>query len=610
MWHVYFDGCNTVEESTGQNELEAPNDASWEAVERPSLEDLEKANDLKTPRKVQLMPGFVEATYTYEQITLGRIEPLDLSGLASIGGAPTPSQKAVRQMFQGWDVIKENFELIWSTMMNQDEKNKDDQSGTKAQLQEAIDYVNDIGAKARLLSAKLGRNPKAEAEGDTTIWEVENELGNEVTIAQASLSGIENSMSDANVKLTKHGVKILKMTQNMNRMYSHYKVHLGTNNARLINVERQVSALQNAPHQAQGEEFEFGPQQSAVSSATSSVELQKLREDIADLKRDQGNRPPDRPGSSPDPLFPSATQAEIISRLKVVETRGSTGMTCVLGGTTFASESDVCSYITTHDIQSCAIYWDLCSIMVCMGAEGLTGKERSDRIYSAERGRTGSALEGELVASMSHKCPLCLYGEGSRLAKLDEGFAMCKTYEQWIGSGNQVSYRQELSNQLLVYTDGILGQIGASSTPAHHLAQVLLNQVGMQWNAIIGFIDMLYLELVAKAKFDAKKAWKLVAVCVAAIFEATQPFRAKVILLEDSTKVVQKAACMWAIFQTQRVIQRFISVQFKSHPAIVKEISLFMVTERVDPKEVKDLSLKCKKAKADSAKAIWLRLRK
>jgi hypothetical protein len=149
-----------------------------------------------------------------------------------------------------------------------------------------------------------------------------------------------------------------------------------------------------------------------------------------------------------------------------------------------------------------------------------------------------------------------------------------------------------------------LGQIGPPSTPAHYLAQVLLNQVGMQWNAIIGFVDMFYLELVAKCKFDATKAWKLVAVCVAAIFEATQPFRAKVILLEDSTKVHEKAVFMWAIFQTHRVIQSFIGVQFKSHPAFVKEISLFMVTERVDPKEILDLGVKCKKAESDTAKAV------
>jgi hypothetical protein len=119
-------------------------------------------------------------------------------------------------------------------------------------------------------------------------------------------------------------------------------------------------------------------------------------------------------------------------------------------------------------------------------------------------------LEGELVASMSHIRSLCLYGEGTKLARVDEGFAMCKTYEQWIGGGDQVSYRQELSNQLLIYTNGIMGEIGDPT------------------------------------------------------------FRAKVILLENSTKIDQKASFMWAIFQTHQEIKSFITVQFKSHPAIVK----------------------------------------
>jgi hypothetical protein len=206
-----------------------------------------------------------------------------------------------------------------------------------------------------------------------------------------------------------------------------------------------------------------------------------------------------------------------MSRLMAIETQA-TGDTCVLGGTSFPSEASVKTYITAHTNTSCALCWDMFSSMVYMGRQGLTGKERSHKIYSAERGRTGSALEGELVTSMTHKHPLCLFGEGSELARLDQGFAMCKTYDHWIGGGAHVSYRVELSNQIRIYTDGVLGQIGVAHTPAHHLAHVLLNQVGMQWNAIVGFIDSFYLDLVAKCKFDSSKAWKLVARCVAAIF--------------------------------------------------------------------------------------------
>jgi hypothetical protein len=490
------------------------------------------------------------------------------------------------------------------------EQFKGELSGLRAQLQESIDYLNDVGAKARLLSAKLGRNPKADSEGDTTLWEALSEVNHDLKSMKKVTDRVSEGVQSTKDQSSRLNAEVQKMGANMNKLYNHYKGNLGTSNARMIGLERQVSALQHAPRtQAQDGDFDFGQNLNVGSQSTTGTtvraELQELREQMAELKACALPRPEENEKSQARGIFPAISHEELLARLKVVETRGSIGVTCVLGGTTtFTSEADICSYITTHEIPSCASYWDIFSIMVCMGAKGLTGKERSDRIYSAERGRTGSALEGELVASMSHKRPLCLYGEGTRLARLDEGFAMCKTYDQWIGSGNQESYRQELSTQILVYTNGILGQIGSPLNSAHQLAQVLLNQVGMQWNAVIGFIDNFYLELVAKAKFDPVKAWKLVAVCVSAILEAAQPYRAKVILLEDSTRVDQKAAFMWAIFQTHRVIDSFISVQFKSHPAIVKEISLFMVTERVDPKEVTDLSVRCKKAEADAAKGV------
>jgi hypothetical protein len=89
MWHVYFDGCNMVEEVMGRNKLDAPLDLSWEAVDRPSLEDLERANDFKTPRKVRVMPGFVDQTVTYKIEALGQMDPLNVSGLLPNIGAPT-----------------------------------------------------------------------------------------------------------------------------------------------------------------------------------------------------------------------------------------------------------------------------------------------------------------------------------------------------------------------------------------------------------------------------------------------------------------------------------------------------------------------------------------
>ena len=64
-----------------------------------------------------------------------------------------------------------------------------------------------------------------------------------------------------------------------------------------------------------------------------------------------------------------------------------------------------------------------------------------------------------------------------------------------------------------------------------------------------------------------------------------------------------KCAFIWAVFQSHRVMEEFILVGFKGHPAIVKQMSLFMVTERVDPSESVGMMAKVTKAEAAAEKA-------
>jgi hypothetical protein len=55
MWHVHFDGCNASEEGTRENKLQGTGYDSWDHLQRPSLDELERANNFKTPKKVRLL---------------------------------------------------------------------------------------------------------------------------------------------------------------------------------------------------------------------------------------------------------------------------------------------------------------------------------------------------------------------------------------------------------------------------------------------------------------------------------------------------------------------------------------------------------------------------
>jgi hypothetical protein len=188
-------------------------------------------------------------------------------------------------------------------------------AGIRAQLQEAIYYFNDIGAKSRLLSAKLGRNPQAEAEGDTTVLQALSELYSDFKAFKAATEGDSGSKRGMLAKLGKQDTILQRLDTDMNKLYIHYKGHLVTSNERMIEVEMKVSTLQNAPNtQPQEGVFDFGQNQS-TSLTSVERELQRLREEISNIKQTQAT-PTDQqkaPSRTTDNLFPGSSQEEILA---------------------------------------------------------------------------------------------------------------------------------------------------------------------------------------------------------------------------------------------------------------------------------------------------------
>jgi chloramphenicol O-acetyltransferase len=127
---------------------------------------------------------------------------------------------------------------------------------------------------------------------------------------------------------------------------------------------------------------------------------------------------------------------------------------------------------------------------------------------------------------------------------------------------------------------------------------------------MLSFIDDFHIDLVEVARFESAKAWQLVGQCVAAVFEAMRPYRDRVKLLQDPTTLENTAAYLWAVLQCHRVMQEFIMVKFRGHPAIVKEMTLFMLIERVDATELKNITDALKKVEklADQASSATSKL--
>ncbi len=234
MWHVYFDGCNTSEASTGHNELKGVRGDTWDSQDRPSLEDLEIANDFKTPKKVRLLPEFSEPEEELEDVQLDAIPQLDLTGLTPVKGEPSASQKAVRQIFESWSDVRTNFQILSHSLGTMSDRTKGDRVGVRMQLQEFELYLNDLGTKSRLLSAKIGENPSSVEHGESSVWEAIGELNSEFKLLKTTLEAIAKKM-DSELKTLKlcnnsQTDEWQRVHTNMTKMYKHYKGHLGTSN--------------------------------------------------------------------------------------------------------------------------------------------------------------------------------------------------------------------------------------------------------------------------------------------------------------------------------------------------------------------------------------------
>jgi hypothetical protein len=624
-----MEACKCSEHSTGRNELgelsfgeESP---YWDkGVEVPNLEDLTNADDFKTPKKVRILPFMTkEADEDYvELLEIGSITPLnvDLTSLTPLEGTKrTAGNLGVRKVLSEWDGLAKKFGMLKERFLAHEALTGKAQEDVVGQFAECNHYMNELGNKARLLASRIGKDERPD-QSETSVWETLNILQEEVDQGKEGIKTTQEGLEKLLGSTEREDIS--SMGKNLGKLASAYRKSMLGINTRLCQIELKVSKL-SSEGQGTGDQFNFNAESSFDAKNHSDVEsrLREIQDRVrvleADFKAQDGpSRDPGWGGDThnvnangdPSATFTegSADQDSILNRLEVLEARA-TDATCGFGGFNFSTLQDVVAFVRKYSVPTCAMYWDMLSVMVCMRSRGETGKEQSERKYAAQKANVHSSLEADLVASMGHERPLCLYSKDKKeLATHDKGFAACPTHKMWTSGGAQ-SFWYQLDYDFRAFCDGLTGRISsrgrAGLTPGALLSQCLITAMSGHFVKLIAFINDFFRELVEVAKFREEKAWVLVGQCVACVFEVMRPFRSEVTLIEDPAPIQNKSAFIWAVFQSHRVMEEFILVGFKGHPSIVKQMSLFMVTERVDPSEILVMMTKVTKAEAAAEKA-------
>jgi hypothetical protein len=127
---------------------------------------------------------------------------------------------------------------------------------------------------------------------------------------------------------------------------------------------------------------------------------------------------------------------------------------------------------------------------------------------------------------------------------------------------------------------------------------------------MVGFIDQFLSRTNSSGEVSQRTCLAVGRTLCWGCFDAMSSIRAQVYRLSEPNDLHTKSQMIWAVLQCNHVIEDFSKVQFRGHTAIVKDMSLFMLTECVDPTELLGILQQVRDAEqaASNAKAEVVKL--
>jgi hypothetical protein len=453
--------------------------------------------------------------------------------------------------------------------------------------------------KVKILGARVGDVPKTAADPTITIWEAIPAIQASVEATNVLLTSRQADASEQEDKLRITDNRLHILSRSYGNLAESYKRQITRLNGSVSTLEKAAGMGRRANtsglSRGEPERFDFNgtsvddaltilqEMQEKVEHLTGATNqhvgqdaFRRIVQDVRTLE-DQvqsGDSKNDRQGS---PFFQTQID-ELTEKLNSFDHTSSDGAV-VLQNHTFGSYRDLRKFIEEEQVISVGGFLDLFSALVVMTPKQQSGQERANEQHASSRINT-TTFENDLAAAMSHEKPKTLYGN----AKLKDGFgSTIKSYEEWSDTADCV--KDTLTKHLEDYVKGVEGNLVGSAN-GNRLAKDLLVKVLFQWHKFCDHIDRFYKELTTVSNFSPKSAYLLIGRSSNAVWSAMRPFRTRIALLDNLKSLDNKASFIWGVLQCHRIMDEFIKFKFQSHPAFVKEMSLFVLTERVDPSQI------------------------
>jgi hypothetical protein len=613
LWITYFLSLanTTPGEYVSAHERETPGSAStgsdWEEGGiGPSLEDFERARaNLQTPKRLKVGPLLASL------MDINPVGGVGLEILVEVDAHPEYATQAERgdlardslmTIVQEWGKVKKHFKLLNSEFATQGASEMRFRNVLATTISSLQAVVHESDSKIQLLVSRIGESQEASDGGPLTCRDALKQLQEGMDAIKDCLLITDQLVEQLRQAGAGTEVRLENLGKSFANMTAHYRTAVTNINDQLGRLSRRLPEISAGFGGARYRQFGVAP----GDVGADVIALRQRVKELEDGVRWSGRTTNRHETAAFEALTRDVRDLEALAmvagnsgvdagatehlertmdvlRAKIKEMEGLvTYSSFRLNQYTFSTFYEVKTWCEETKVETYGILWDLFIVLVAMKPKYQTGEDAANERYSLARIKS-TPFENDLSAAMSHPRPLALFGKrGGELAPVNEGFGACPTYyEQWVGSGCE-SVKALLPMQLVNFCAEVTGTLDLEH-PATPFVTALLTEVQAQWNHMVSCIETFHNDLLYVAKFTKPKAWQLLRRTMAAVFEAMSGPRAEVARLSDNQDLHSKAGLIWGVLRCHRIMQQFIVVKFRGHPAIVKEMTLFMLTERVYP---------------------------
>jgi hypothetical protein len=620
LWLAFFQACERAATTTASlnQDPDLSSSSARQTVATPRLESYTQAEaNLQTPRGLRINT-FASDDTPFESVgdaspgaTVEEMLDLNTNFLSESSGNDTTELAFLEILQEEWPKIRNNFGALSRNLVTMGQDAKVFRTDVRSGFQDVNEFIEEMGIQLQLINTRLGEDGPASDYANCTIWEALEKLQNMATRVSHKVEGFDGQIESLEDLFASHNGSMATVKRSVDKQEEQYELLNVDFDAFLKKFKRQAQKLKRVEEQVHENSKRAAPTPSPSrrtrfrrtslddddenSPTNSESELRAFRAQLKDLERKVEHVAVTGSGDS-----------QLEERVKALETKIG-GEAFVMHDRNFGSLYELELWVEETEIPSCGLFWDLFSTLVVMNQEkAQTGKARADSTYSSTRIKS-TRLENNLVAAMGHDWPACFFSATTddQVATKEEGFSTCKSFAQWIGAGGRKAYKDILGERLKHFISGIKGVLDRIPGKPEWVrdARLLLDNIVSQFGALCTFIESFYQSLTSVSKFPTGRAWSLVGRCVGSIFELQVKHRSQSALLEETETLSNKAAVIGSVLKCHQVIDEFISVNFSAHPELVKEMSLFMLTERVDPDEVQTLKTLVGTMKTDVATA-------